>query len=56
MKGTPVNPKTAKAILRITTMGLAMLAYGAIHKAEKAAQEKIDEHFADPESENNQDD
>jgi len=43
----PMNPQTAKTALKILSAGIAMLAYGAIHKADKAISEKIDEHYAD---------
>jgi hypothetical protein len=51
MKGNSVKPQTAKAVLKIVSAGVAMLAYGAIHKADKAIGEKIDEHYPEPESE-----
>lgn len=46
-----INPKTAKAALKIITAVSAMLAYGAIHRTEKQLSAKIDEHYAEPVSE-----
>lgn len=49
------NPKNVKLALQIITSAAAMLAHGAIHKANKAAADKIKERYAD-ESENTQQD
>jgi hypothetical protein len=46
-----VNPKTARAVLKIAVAGISMIAYGAIHRADKQINAKIDEHYATPESE-----
>lgn len=51
-----MNPQTAKTALKVISMVTAMLAYGAIHKADKAINEKIDEHYAEPKSETTEDD
>ena len=47
----PINPKNAKAALKIITAVSAMLAYGAIHRTEKKLSDKIDEHYTEPKSE-----
>lgn len=41
------DPKTVRTILKITLAGVSMLAYGAIHRADKKLQEKIDEQYPD---------
>jgi hypothetical protein len=56
MKGTPVNPKTAKQLLRVGLAVTAMLAYGGIHKVEKMLGDKIDERYEEPKSETEQED
>lgn len=50
LKDTLVNPKTAKLVLKISLMGASALLYGFAHKAEKKLNEKIDNHFAEPET------
>lgn len=41
------DPKTARTVLKIALAGISMLAYGAIHRADKKLQEKIDENYPD---------
>jgi hypothetical protein len=45
------DPKTAKAALKLLLAGVSMLAYGAIHRTDKKLSAKLDEYFAEPESE-----
>ena len=47
----PMDPKTARVVLKIASAGIAMLAYGAIHRTDKLLSEKIDERYPDPKSE-----
>jgi hypothetical protein len=42
-----VTPETTKKLLKIALMVGSIIAYGTIHKGEKALSEKIDEHYAD---------
>lgn len=51
-----MNPKNARAALKIITAVTAMLAYGAIHRTEKRLSEKIDEHYAEDVPETPQED
>lgn len=41
------DPKTARTVLKVLSAGVAMLAYGAIHKADKMLSERIDEKYPD---------
>lgn len=41
------DPKTARTVLKLIVAGVSMVAYGAIHKADKKLQEKIDEQYQD---------
>lgn len=41
------DPKTARTVLKVLSAGVAMLAYGAIHKADKMLSEKIDQNYPD---------
>lgn len=50
------NPKNAKLALQIITGLAAMLAHGAIHKANKAATDKINERYNDVSENPQQDD
>lgn len=43
----PTDPKTVRTILKITLAAVSMLAYGAIHRADKKIQAKIDENYPD---------
>lgn len=49
-----MNPKTAKKLLKVGLMVGSALIYGALHKVERNLGEKIDERYAEP-SEDTQD-
>jgi hypothetical protein len=48
-----MDPKKAKAALKILLMGVSIITYGTMHKVERKLGEKIDEHYAEPEPEKN---
>lgn len=50
-KGPFMNPKTAKKLLKIGLAVTSMFLYGAMHKTEKMLNEKIDDHYAEPKDE-----
>lgn len=56
-KGHFMNPKLAKKILKIGLTVATIVAYGSIHKAEKAIGEKIDKNYSEdkPEGETKND-
>jgi hypothetical protein len=42
-----VNANTTKKLLKVALMVGTIIAYGTIHKGEKALNEKINEHYAE---------
>lgn len=50
-KAKPVNPKIAKQLAKLALMGLGSLLIGTIIKAEKKLEQRIDDHYAEPETE-----
>lgn len=56
IKDRIMNPQTTRKLLKIAVSLVSIVAYGAIHKADKTLSQKIDEHYSEPtdESEDNQ--